>query len=387
MNSMSPIKITTVLVDRANYGRLKPVLEVMRDDPSIELSLVCTGTMLLDRFGRAVELVKKDGFDVSEEIYVELEGSIPGTMAKSIGLTVIELSNLFHRQSPDFVLLIGDRSEALGVAIAAVYQNFCLIHIQGGEVTGSIDESARHAITKLSHYHFPATRKAADNIKKMGEKEETIFALGCPSADMVFRSKGILNKKVISENGVGPAINVSEGFVLVLFHPVTTEFSNAEQQMEEVLYAVSQLNTQVMLIWPNIDAGSDGVSQAIRRFRENNSDIKFHAYKNFEAEDYIPILQNTLCAVGNSSSFIRDASFIGTPVVLVGSRQDGRERSDSVIRVEAKKDEILFAIKKQISHGKYDKEHIYGKEGVSYNIVKKIKELKIYTQKKLSYEN
>jgi UDP-hydrolysing UDP-N-acetyl-D-glucosamine 2-epimerase len=384
---MSPIKITTVLVDRANYGRLKPVLEVMRDDPSIELSLVCTGTMLLDRFGRAVELVKKDGFDVSEEIYVELEGSIPGTMAKSIGLTVIELSNLFHRQSPDFVLLIGDRSEALGVAIAAVYQNFCLIHIQGGEVTGSIDESARHAITKLSHYHFPATRKAADNIKKMGEKEETIFALGCPSADMVFRSKGILNKKVISENGVGPAINVSEGFVLVLFHPVTTEFSNAEQQMEEVLYAVSQLNTQVMLIWPNIDAGSDGVSQAIRRFRENNSDIKFHAYKNFEAEDYIPILQNTLCAVGNSSSFIRDASFIGTPVVLVGSRQDGRERSDSVIRVETKKDEILFAIKKQISHGKYDKEHIYGKEGVSYNIVKKIKELKIYTQKKLSYEN
>ena len=276
---MSPIKITTVLVDRANYGRLKPVLEVMRDDPSIELSLVCTGTMLLDRFGRAVELVKKDGFDVSEEIYVELEGSIPGTMAKSIGLTVIELSNLFHRQSPDFVLLIGDRSEALGVAIAAVYQNFCLIHIQGGEVTGSIDESARHAITKLSHYHFPATRKAADNIKKMGEKEETIFALGCPSADMVFRSKGILNKKAISENGVGPAINVSEDFVLVLFHPVTTEFSNAEQQMEEVLYAVSQLNTQVMLIWPNIDAGSDGVSQAIRRFRENNS-VSHSKFKN-----------------------------------------------------------------------------------------------------------
>ena len=122
---MKPIKITTVLVDRANYGRLKPVLEVMRDDSGIELNLVCTGTMLLDRFGKAVDLVKKDGFNVTEEIYIELEGSVPSTMAKSIGLAVIELSNAFQRQSPDFVLLIGDRSEALGAAIAAVYQNYC----------------------------------------------------------------------------------------------------------------------------------------------------------------------------------------------------------------------------------------------------------------------
>jgi len=357
---MKPIKITTVLVDRANYGRLKPILEVMRDESGIELNLVCTGTMLLDRFGMAIELVKNDGFDVSEEIYIELEGSVPSTMAKSIGLAIIELSNVFQKQSPDFVLIIGDRSEALGAAIAAVYQNLCLIHIQGGEITGSIDESARHAITKLAHYHFPSTRKAADNIIRMGESRKNVFMLGCPSVDVVTQTPSQIDTESLNL-GVGPDLDFSKEYILILFHPVTTEYQNSELQMIEVLEAVKTFNKQILLIWPNIDAGSDGVSQAIRRFRENNSDIKFHAYKNFEAEDYIPILQNTLCAVGNSSSFIRDASFIGTPVVLVGSRQDGRERSDSVIRVETKKDEILFAIKKQISHGKYDKEHIYGR--------------------------
>ncbi len=264
---MKPIKITTVLVDRANYGRLKPVLEVMRDDSGIELNLVCTGTMLLDRFGKVVDLVKKDGFNVTEEIYIELEGSVPSTMAKSIGLAVIELSNAFQRQSPDFVLLIGDRSEALGAAIAAVYQNYCLIHIQGGEITGSIDESARHAITKLAHYHFPSTKQARKNIIQMGERKETVFSYGCPSVDVVSKIRKYPAPSLLNE-GVGPELNFAKEYLLVLFHPVTTEYSSSEKQMEEVLSAIKELNMQTLLIWPNIDAGSDGVSQAIRRFRE-----------------------------------------------------------------------------------------------------------------------
>jgi UDP-hydrolysing UDP-N-acetyl-D-glucosamine 2-epimerase len=383
---MKPIKITTVLVDRANYGRLRPVLEVMRDDSGIELNLVCTGTMLLDRFGKAVDLVKKDGFTVSEEIYIELEGSVPSTMAKSIGLAVIELSNAFQRQSPDFVLLIGDRSEALGAAIAAVYQNYCLIHIQGGEITGSIDESARHAITKLAHYHFPSTKQAQKNIVQMGERKETVFSFGCPSVDVVSKIRKypapfILNK------GVGPELNFSKEYLLVLFHPVTTEYFSSEQQMEEVLSAIKELNMQTVLIWPNIDAGSDGVSQAIRRFREYNHSTQLHAYKNFESEEYLPLLDNAVCAIGNSSSFIRDASFLGTPVVLVGTRQDGRERTKAVIKVVENKDKIVDAVKYQINHGRYEVSNLYGTVGVSTRIVKQIKLLEKYKQKQFLMKN
>jgi len=380
---MEYIKIAAVLVDRANYGRLKPVLEIMRDDTDIDLKLICTGTMLLDRFGKAVDLVKNDGFDVSEEIYIELEGSVPSTMAKSIGLAVIELASAFQRQSPDFVLLIGDRSEALGAAIAAVYQNFCLIHIQGGEVTGSIDESARHAITKLAHYHFPSTEQAANNIIQMGERKEHVFQYGCPSADVVAKARNSIVATKSVNAGVGVDLDLSEDYLLVLFHPVTTEYESTEMQMEKVLEAVKFLNMQAVLIWPNIDAGSDGVSQAIRRFREVNCDVKLHAYKNFEPSDYIPILDHAVCAIGNSSSFIRDASFLGTPIVLVGSRQDGREHSDAVIKVISDKQEIINAANRQILHGKYKKSDLYGAEGVSAKIVERIKIIPKYSQKML----
>jgi UDP-N-acetylglucosamine 2-epimerase len=152
--------------------------------------------------------------------------------------------------------------------------------------------------------------------------------------------------------------------------------------MEELLYSIKELNIQTILIWPNIDAGADGVSQAIRRFRENNSKVKLHAYKNFEPEEYIPLLDNTVCAIGNSSSFIRDASFLGTPVVLIGSRQDGRERSDAVIRVEPKKSEIIQKVQIQLDHGKYKKSSLYGQEGASEKIVEQIKNLTKYTQKR-----
>jgi UDP-hydrolysing UDP-N-acetyl-D-glucosamine 2-epimerase len=383
---MKPIKITTVLVDRANYGRLKPVLEIMHSDTDIDLSLVCTGTMLLDRFGKAVDFVKKDGFNVTEEIYIELEGSVPSTMAKSIGLAVIELSNAFQRQSPDFVLLIGDRSEALGAAIAAVYQNYCLIHIQGGEVTGSIDESARHAITKLAHYHFPSTKQARKNIIQMGERKETVFSYGCPSVDVVSKIRKYPAPSLLNE-GVGPELNFAKEYLLVLFHPVTTEYSSSEKQMEEVLSAIKELNMQTLLIWPNIDAGSDGVSQAIRRFREYNHSTQLHAYKNFEPEEYIPLLDNAVCAIGNSSSFIRDASFLGTPVVLVGTRQDGRERTKAVIKVVENKDKIIDAVKFQINHGRYEASNLYGTVGVSTRIVKQIKLLEKYKQKQFVTKN
>jgi len=375
------IRIAAVLVDRANYGRMKPVLKILDEDKDVDLKIIATGTMLLDRFGMAVEVVKRDGFNVSDEIYIELEGSVPSTMAKSIGLSIIELSNVYQRLNPEFVLIIGDRSEALGAAIAAVYQNFCLIHIQGGEITGSIDESARHAITKLAHYHFPSTYKSYKNILQMGEKKSSVFFSGCPSADVVRIARKSMKIPDLN-GGVGTNIDFNQDFLLVLYHPVTTEYFSAEKSMIELLEALKKVNMQTILIWPNIDAGSDGVSQAIRRFREFNPDLKLRAFKNFEPEDFIPLLDNAKCLVGNSSSFIRDASFLGTPVVLVGSRQDGRERAPAVTQVVEDRFLIANAIEHQMRHGKYPESELYGKPGVSDKIASIIKNLEKVQQKK-----
>ena len=177
-------KVCVVLVDRANYGRLKPVLHEITKKPEIQLQLVAAGTMVLERFGHPVQNVKNDGFTVDGEIYIELEGSTPATMAKSLGFAVVEFASEFHRLKPDVVMLIGDRYEALAAALAAAYMNLCIVHIQGGEVSGSIDESARHAITKLAHYHFPSTKRSAEYLVRMGRTPGSILGVGCPSSDI-----------------------------------------------------------------------------------------------------------------------------------------------------------------------------------------------------------
>jgi UDP-hydrolysing UDP-N-acetyl-D-glucosamine 2-epimerase len=378
-------KIAVVLVDRANYGRLKPVMKELSVMEGIQMHTVCAGTMLLERFGRARDVVARDGFTIDSEVYLEVEGSAPITMTKSIGLGVIEFASEFQRLKPDFALIIGDRYEAMAAAIAAAYQNICIIHVQGGEVTGSIDESTRHAISKLAHYHFPATARAGRYIEAMGEDPATIFPLGCPSCDVVHGANKELPFELLKKSGVGPEIDFSKPYLQVLFHPVTTDYGNQEEQMEEVLKAILELNIQTLLLWPNIDAGADEVSQAIRRFREFHHDFPLRAYKNFEPEIYIPLLYNAACCIGNSSSFVRETSFFGTPVVLVGSRQDGREWAPSVKRVEPLKAEIIRNTKEQLEHGRHPVSDLYGTPGVCRRIAKRIPELKPYSQKKLHY--
>jgi len=378
-------KMAVVLVDRANYGRLRPVMLEMRHREEIELDVICAGTMLLDRFGKARDVVAKDGFAISGEVYMEVEGSVPSSMAKSIGLGIIEFASIFQSIKPDFVVLIGDRYEALSAAISAAYQNICIIHLQGGEVTGSIDESARHAITKLAHYHFPATRRSGKYIVALGENPETVFPLGCPSADVVAEASTELPAEELRRLGVGRQIDFGKPYLLVIFHPVTTEYSGAEDQMQQILGAIRELGEQIILLWPNIDAGSDGVSQAIRRFREYHPDFPLHAYKNFEPEVYIPILGRASCAVGNSSSFVRDASYLGTPVVLVGNRQDGREWCNAVQRVEPDRDEIIRAVRTQLGNGRYAVSDLYGSPGVSRRVVDAMLGLRPYSQKRLGY--
>ena len=378
-------KICVVLVDRANYGRLKPVMKAIQRQSGLELQVLATGTMVLERFDQPVNVVRGDGFNIDGEIYIELEGSTPTTMAKSVGFGLVEFASEFHRLKPDVVLLIGDRYEALAAAIAAAYMNITLVHIQGGEVSGSIDESARHAISKFAHFHFPSTHRAAEYLVRMGERPDTILGTGCPSSDIAKGLDRKLEPAIVNSRGAGIEIDVAKPFLLVVFHPTTTEYGGERRQMEVLMAALDQLRVQSLILWPNIDAGSDHISKVIRLKRLETTVPWIRTLTNLTPDNYLRVLANTACAVGNSSSFVRDAGYFGTPVVLVGNRQNGREHDVHVTPVPVEQDAIVEAIQKQLVHGRYPPSTMYGDGNVSARIAKGLESLTPYLQKRLAF--
>ncbi len=385
MNNQGSRKICVVLVDRANYGRMYPVMRMIDAAPELELLNVCAGTMLLERFGQAEKVVFSDGFRIDGRVYVEVEGSVPTTMAKSIGMGIIEFSTEFQRLQPDIVLLIGDRYETLAAAIAAAYMNIPLAHIQGGEVSGSIDESARHAITKFAHLHFTSTERAAEYIRRMGERPDCVFNVGCPSGDYISNLDPELPPDVFNRVGVGGDIDPTDPFLLVIYHPVTTRFGSERHQAEHLIQALHQLAHPTVWIWPNIDAGADDISKALRVYREHNQPEWLRLIKNLDPMTFQRCLKRTVCAIGNSSSFVRDSTFTGTPVVLVGDRQVGREHGENLLAAQPETDEITVTVRKQLAHGRYPPSALYGDGKASPRIVEHLKAFVPYPQKMLHY--
>ena len=383
-------KVAVVLVDRANYGRLKPVMQAIQDHPALQLHVIAAGTMILERFDQPVNQVRADGFPVDGEIFIELEGSKPVTMAKSVGFATIEFASEFQRLQPDIVLIIGDRYEALAAAVAAAYMNICIVHIQGGEVSGSIDESARHAISKFAHYHFPSTQRSANFLVRMGERADTILGVGCPSSDIARSLDLALTEDVmesINTRGSGKVIDADSPFLLVVFHPTTTQYGSETAQMETLIEALEQVHMQTLLLWPNIDAGSDHISKTIRIYRNQRRPGWLRLLTNLSPENYLKVLSHAAAAVGNSSSFVRDAGYFGAPVVLVGDRQDGRETDVHVTRVAPSTSAIVSAIKAQLQHGRYAPSTLYGDGFVAERIAQGLARLSPYVQKRLAYDD
>ena len=378
-------KICVLLVDRANYGRMYPVMKALDEDPDLELQVICAGTMLLERFGEAEKMVENDGFKVDHRVFLEVEGSVPVTMSKSIGLGIIEFTNVYQQLQSDMLLLIGDRYEALAAAIAGAYMNIPIAHIQGGEISGSIDESARHAITKFSHLHFPATERAADYLVKMGEDPAHVHNVGCPAGDYIRELDTDLPRNIFNQMGVGGNIDPEKSFLLVIYHPVTTSFGSEREQAEQLIEALHDLAMPTVWLWPNIDAGSDNISKAIRIYREKNSAQWLHLVKNLNPKLFQKCLKKTACAIGNSSSFVRDSTFSGTPVVLIGDRQDGREHGKNLTAVDPVSDQIKSAIQLKLDNGRYEPDELYGDGNASARIVEKLKSFVPYSQKTLHY--
>jgi UDP-hydrolysing UDP-N-acetyl-D-glucosamine 2-epimerase len=350
-----------VVASRANYARIKTALLAIRDHPDLELQIVAGASAVLERFGNAVDVMVRDGFVPDATIRFIIEGETPATMAKSTGLGLLELPTVFEMLKPDVVVTIADRFETISTAIAGAYMNIPVAHTQGGEVSGSIDESVRHAVTKLSHVHFPATEGSAQRIVAMGEDPATVFNVGCPSIDLVMRADLTLDPRLLGRlGGVGGGVDTGEPFVLVVQHPVTTEYGRGRDQIEKTLRAVAAVGLQAVVFWPNVDAGSEDLAKGLRIFRERDHNRGYQFFRNVPPEMFAKLMANCACIVGNSSAALREGAFLGVPAVTVGTRQQGRERASNVVEVHHDAEAIANAVRDQVAHGPYESSTLFG---------------------------
>ncbi len=385
---MSKRKICVAVTARASYSRIRSALTAIRNHKDLELQLVVAASALLDRYGNAIKVMEEEGFKVDRHVYSILEGENLITTAKSTGIGLSEMAGVLADLKPDAVVSIADRFETIATAIAAAYMNIPLVHIQGGEITGSIDEKVRHAVTKLADLHLVASHKAAERVIRMGERPEAVHVTGCPSIDVAkeaIRLPRLTDDVFASYGGVGPVFDLAKGYVVVMQHPVTTEYGDSRAHIDETLYAVRDLGLPTLWFWPNVDAGSDGTSKGIRSFREQKRLPQVHFFKNMPPEEFLRLLHDSQCIVGNSSVGIRECAYLGVPAVNIGSRQQGRDRGLNVIDVGYDRGEIAAAIKKQAAHGRYQSDALYGDGNAGERIAAVLAKAPLTIEKRLTY--
>lgn len=382
-------KICVLIGSRANYSSIKSAMRAIAAHPDLELQLVVGASALLDRFGSVIDVIEADGFTADAKVAMIVEGETPATMAKSTGLGLLELPTVFDRLRPSVVISVGDRFETMATAVAASYMNIPVAHTMGGEISGTIDESIRHAVTKLAHVHFPANTQAAERIVRMGEDPRTVHVVGCPRVDLVaeiIRINGHVDTgDWLDRDGAGAHIALDEPFLLVSQHPVTTEYGEGEQQINETLAALDELRIPAIMLWPNADAGSEDIARGMRKFRERHRPDYIRFYKNFPIETYVRLMNSCACAIGNSSAPLREGAFIGVPTVNIGTRQCGRDRGSNVTDVGYDRTLIVDAVKRQITHGPYPSDQLYGDGEAGPRIAGVLATTPLRVQKRLHY--
>ncbi|MEZ4415117.1 MAG: UDP-N-acetylglucosamine 2-epimerase [Gemmatimonadota bacterium] len=382
-------RVCIVITARPSYARVKSVMEAIRDHPDLELQLVVGASALLERYGPVVDVIRADGFEPDAVVYMVVEGENLVTTAKSTGLGVVELATIFDNLRPDVVVSVADRYETIATAIAASYLNIPVAHLQGGEVTGSIDEKVRHAVTKLSNLHFVSNEPAAERVLRMGEHPDTVFVTGCPSVDLARRVTAAAATPFDpfeSYGGVGKRFDpTSEEYLVVMQHPVTTEYERALDEVMQTLLAIEALDMPTFWFWPNVDAGSDGISKGIRHFRETHDIPHTYFFKNLAPEDFLRLLAGASCLIGNSSVGIREGAYLGVPVVNIGNRQAGRDRAENVSDVGYRMDAILEAVRRQLAHGRFDSSSLYGDGTAGTRVAELLATRPLRTEKRIHY--
>ena len=381
-------KVCVVVTARASYARFRAAMSAIAAHPDLELQIVVAAAALLDRYGNAVEVIEQEGFRVDRQVHMIVEGENLLTSAKSTGLGLAEFATVFDNLRPDVVVTIGDRFETMATAVAAAYMNLPLVHIQGGEVTGSIDEKVRHAITKLADVHLVATERAAERVIRMGEAPGRVHVTGCPSIDVAkaAREAPPTGAEIVDGyRGVGPRQDLSRDFIVVLQHPVTTEYELSRRHVEETLRAVADCCVPTLWFWPNVDAGSDGTSKGIRAFRENHELPNVNFLKNLPPELFLQVLCRSNCIVGNSSVAIRECSYLGIPAVNIGGRQANRDRAKNVVDVGYDRAAIMAAIGAQMAAGRLPSDGLYGDGEAAGRIAEVIAAMPLSVEKRLAY--
>lgn len=333
-------KIAVITGTRAEYGILKPVIRAIDAHPELELSLIVMGMHLLQDFGFTLREIENDSFEIAakiEGLYAKDSGE---DMARSVGEGIVQLARTLVRLKPDVLLLLGDRGEMLAGAVAATFMNIPIGHIHGGDVSGNVDEPVRHAITKLAHIHFPATKESAQRIIAMGEDPSYTFTVGAPGLETIFHEK-FIEPPVLAEKY---HLDLSQPLLLVLQHPVTTEVDEAPGQIRETLEAIADLQYQTILIYPNADAGGRRMIEVIKEYETEKYPF-IGTFKSISHEEYLSLMKIASLLVGNSSSGIIEAPSFGVPVVNIGSRQQGRQRAENIIDVGYNRAQIAAAIR------------------------------------------
>ena len=377
-------KICVVITARASYCRIKTVLTEIRKHPGLELQLVVAASALLEKYGCILDSIEKDGFCITAKVSNVLDVASYTAAAKTTGLGIIELASLFENIRPDVVVTIGDRFETMSAAIAASYMNITLAHIQGGEVTGNIDEKVRHAVTKLADIHFVAAEKAKMRVIQLGEVPECVFNTGFPSIDLAL---SVMNTSNNCDSDICKNTNPNHTtkYLVVMQHSVTTELQCAAKQIQETLNAIKTLNLPTYWFYPNADPGSSEITNEIRKFEEKDHNHLIRFVRNFEPHYFLKLIKSSSCLIGNSSTGIREASFLGVPVVNIGSRQAGREKGSNVMNTDFDCIEIVKAVNNQLLHGPYPSETIYGNGDAGRKIAELLAIMPFSTDKKIAY--
>ena len=379
-------KIAVITGTRADFGIFHHVLKEIEKQVTLDLKLIVCGMHLCPEFGMTINEIEKDGFEIADKFETILASDTGASMAKSIGLSIISMAQSFDRIKPDLVLILGDRGEMLGAATTAIHMNIPVAHIHGGEVTGTVDESIRHAITKLSHIHFPANEDSKQRILKLGEKEENIFVVGAPGLDYIRKTQYLSREEMLEKFELE-----DDKIFLLTQHPVTTERDMVEWQIRETLDAVVELGYQTIVSYPNSDNGGREIIRVIEEYRAKYPFLR--VFRNLSQVEYLSFLQISEVMIGNSSSGIIEAPSFRLPVVNIGSRQDGRLRACNIIDVPYGKETVKDGINKAINDMDFKKQlksctNPYGDGNASGKIAKILSEIKLdreLIQKQITY--
>jgi UDP-hydrolysing UDP-N-acetyl-D-glucosamine 2-epimerase len=361
--------ICIALTNRTNYSKLKTVLLALSTFSDVQCRIVLSSTILLDRYGSGYQDLLSDGFEIDKQIDCALMNDSHEAMAKTVGLSVVEHATYFQWRKPDLLIIVGDRFDMLAPAVAASMMNIPTAHIQGGELSGTIDNVIRDVITRFASLHFVATEKSALNLIRYGVSKERVFDFGCPAVEYISQinvgehfDAAKLGKTFKQDIDIA----VGEEYLVVMIHPDTT--NQHDVNMDAVMDAVTSFGLKTFVFYPNVDANNSGIIASIAKHKTNN---KLFMIRHMPLEGFIHTMAHCACMISNSSSGIREAASFGVPVINIGYRQVDRERNQNVIDIEDRYEELEPNIRKYMSY-RFKKQNIYLKPNCAQQIAKKI---------------